>query len=289
MFGYVVVNKPELKIKDFDTYRAYYCGLCKALKERAGARGQMSLSYDMTFLAVLLSLLYEPEETEGLSRCIVHPVTKHRMKKNAMIDYVADMNLLLTRYKCKDDFWDEKNVVKACYGTMLNGPVKKIQDTYERQTKQIEKYLAELAALEKECNYDIDKLSGCFGHLLEEIFVVKQDEWEPYLRKIGFYIGKFVYVIDAYDDLEKDKKKGCFNPFIEKEKEENFDEWVKQLLLMIAAEFAREFEKLPIVDNVDILRNIIYSGIWVRYEEVRKKRNQTADQNNEENEQAENK
>lgn len=289
MFGYVVINKPELKIKDFDEYRAYYCGLCKALKQQAGARGQMSLSYDMTFLAVLLSLLYEPEEREYLTRCMVHPVTKHRMKKNAMIDYVADMNLLLTGYKCRDDFTDEKNVMKACYGAMLHSSVRKIQNIYERQTHQVEKSLKELALLEKECNYDIDKLSACFGRLLEEIFVVREDEWETYLRKIGFYIGKFVYILDAYDDLEKDKKKGCFNPFIEKEKEEDFDEWVKQLLLMSAAEFAREFEKLPIVDNVDILRNIIYSGIWVRYEEVRKKRSQADDRNHEDNEQTEKK
>ena len=272
MFGYVVVNKPELKIKDFEEYRAYYCGLCQALKGRAGVKGQMALSYDMTFLAVLLSLLYEPEEVECQRRCVVHPLSKHRMKRNVMIDYVADMNLLLTRYKCKDDFADEKNVVKACYGTMLQGYVKNLQSTYERQAIQIDTRLTELSELEKAKDYDIDKLSGCFGHLLEEIFVVKQDEWEPYLRKIGFYIGKFVYIIDAYDDLEKDKKKGCFNPFINKAEDADFDEWVKQLLLMIAAEFAREFEKLPIVEHVDILRNIIYSGVWTRYEEVREQR-----------------
>ena len=274
MFGYVVVNKPELKIREFEEYRAYYCGLCKALKERAGTTGQMSLSYDMTFLAILLSLLYEPTEEEEQHRCIVHPFTKHRMKCNDMIDYVADMNILLTRYKCKDDFVDEKNVVKACYGAMLHGSVKNMQTTYQRQIKQVENYLLELTELEKQKVYDIDKLSGCFGHLLEEIFVVRQDEWEPYLRKIGFYIGKFVYIMDAYDDLENDKKKGCFNPFIEREQEDGLDDWVKQLLLMTAAEFAREFEKLPIVENVDILRNIIYSGVWSRYEEVKAKRSQ---------------
>lgn len=278
MFGYVVVNKPELKIKDFEEYRSYYCGLCKTLKSKAGVRGQLALSYDMTFLAVLLSLLYEPEELECCSRCIVHPLSAHRMKQNAMIDYVADMNLLLTRYKCKDDFADEKNVVKACYGSVLNGPVKKMRSTYERQIVQIEKYLLELSKLEKAKDYDIDKLSGCFGHLLEEVFVVKQDEWEPYLRRIGFYIGKFVYIIDAYDDLEKDKKKNCFNPFMRQEQDARFDEWVKQLLLMVATEFAKEFEKLPIVEHVDILRNIIYSGVWTRYEEVRTKRTEERDE-----------
>ncbi len=283
MFGYVVVNKPELKIREYEEYRAYYCGLCKALKKRAGATGQMSLSYDMAFLAVLLSLLYEPIEEEEQHHCVVHPFTKQRMKCNEMIDYVADMNLLLTRYKCKDDFVDENNVVKACYGVLLNGSVKKLPATYERQMEQVEKYLSELATLEHEKVYDIDRLSGCFGHLLEEIFVVRRDEWEPYLRKIGFYIGKFVYIMDAYDDLEKDKKRGCFNPFVAIEQEENFDEWVKQLLLMIAAEFAREFEKLPIVENVDILRNIIYAGVWTRYEEVRAKRNQVGSNNHSKN------
>lgn len=272
MFGYVVVNKPELKIKEFEEYRSYYCGLCRALKENSGVKGQISLSYDMTFLALLLSMLYEPEQEEIESRCIVHPFSKHRMKRNAMIDYVADMNLLLTWYKCKDDYVDEKKLSKVCYGTILRGSIKHIQNKYERQINKIEKYLLQLSQLEKQKEDDIDKLSNCFGHLLEEVFVVKQDQWESYLRKIGFYIGKFVYIIDAYDDMGDDKKKGCFNPFIEKEKEEGFDEWVKQLLLMTATEFAREFEKLPIVDNVDILRNIIYSGVWTRYEEVKKKR-----------------
>lgn len=272
MFGYVVVNKPELKIREFEDYRAYYCGLCKALKERAGIKGQLTLSYDMTFLAILLSLLYEPAEQECQERCVVHPLSKHRMKCNEMIAYVADMNLLLTRYKCKDDVKDEKSVAKACYGALLEGVVKEVQVTYVRQAKQVEHYLTELTALENEKIDDIDKLSGCFGHLLEEIFVVRQDEWEPYLRKIGFYMGKFVYIMDAYDDLEKDEKKGCFNPFMEKAKETEFDEWIRQLLVMTATEFAREFEKLPIVDNADILRNIIYAGVWTQYEAIKEKR-----------------
>lgn len=275
MFGYVVVNKPELKMKDFEEYRSYYCGLCKALKKRAGIIGQISLSYDMTFLALLLSLLYEPEESECQSRCIAHPVTKQRIKKNMIIDYVADMNLLLTGYKCKDDFADEKNVIKACYGAMLQSSIANVKKTYERQAKQIDCYFTQLTALEKVKDYNIDKLSGCFGHLLEEIFVIKQDEWEPYLRKIGFYIGKFIYIMDAYDDLEKDEKSGCFNPFSVKKTESDFDEWVNQLLILVAVEFAKEFEKLPIIEHADILRNIIYSGVWTRYEEIKKKRLET--------------
>lgn len=274
MFGYVVVNKPEMKIREFEKYRSYYCGLCKALQSKCGVRGQLSLSYDMTFLVILLSGLYEPDCEEKLSRCIVHPLKKQTIRTNELMDYTADMTLLLTWYKCRDDFLDERKAGRAFYGKMIEGEVKKTARRYERQERAVRENMEKLSALEKEGNCDIDKLSGCFGHLLEEIFVLKQDEWEKNLRRIGFYIGKFVYLLDAYDDLEHDRKKNCFNPLLEKEEDEMFDDWMKQLLTMMAVEFAKEFEELPIIEDVEILRNIIYSGIWTRYEEVRNKRAQ---------------
>lgn len=274
MFGYVVVNKPEMKIRDFEQYHSYYCGLCKSLQSRCGIRGQLSLSYDMTFLAILLSGLYEPVNKEESLRCVVHPFIGQNVKKNEMLEYAADMTLLLTWYKCRDDFWDEKKAGKAVYGKLIERQVKKCALQYERQESAIRTNMEKLIDFEKTGNYNIDELSGCFGRLLAEVFVLRTDEWEMSLRKIGFYIGKFVYLLDAYDDLEQDKKKKCFNPFMEKEKDEMFDDWIKQLLTMAAVEFSREFEKLPIFEDVDILRNIIYSGIWTKYEEVRKKRMQ---------------
>ncbi len=274
MFGYVVVNKPELKIREYYEYRAYYCGLCKALQEKSGARGQFSLTYDMTFLALMLSALYEPEESEASCRCIAHPLEKQRVKCNEMIGYVADMNLLLTWYKCKDDVQDEKKYGRALYGKSIEKKVKDIGSRYPGKEQAVRENLDKLAALEREESNDIDALSGCFGHLLAEIFAVRQDEWEKSLRKIGFFMGRYIYIMDAYDDMEKDKKKGSFNPFLKKEKDAGFDEWVKQLLQMSAAEFAGEFEKLPILENVEILRNIIYSGVWTKYEETREKRKQ---------------
>lgn len=278
MFGYVVVNKPEMKIKEFEKYRSYYCGLCKTLQCKYGIKGQFSLSYDMTFLAILLSGLYEPVSKEESLRCIAHPFTRQNVKKNEMLEYTADMTLLLTWYKCRDDFWDEKKAGKALYGKLLEGQVKKLALQYERQEYAIRENLEELIALEKAGSSNIDELSGCFGRLLAEIFVPYTDEWEKSLRKTGFFIGKFIYLLDAYDDLEQDKKKKCFNPLMDKEKDEMFDDWVKQLLTMAAVEFSREFEKLPILEDVEILRNIIYSGIWTKYQEVRKKRMQEEQQ-----------
>ena len=103
MFGYVVMNKPEIKFKDFDMYRSFYCGLCRELKERYGLSGQITLTYDMTFVILLLSGLYEPPTKKGSTRCIVHPVRRQPVRKNAITEYAADMNIFLTYYKCKDD------------------------------------------------------------------------------------------------------------------------------------------------------------------------------------------
>lgn len=291
MFGYVVVNKPELKIREFKEYHSCYCGLCRALQHTGGKKAQLSLSYDMTFLALLLSALYEPEEERVLYRCVAHPMEKQPVRQNELIDYAADMTLLLTWYKCRDDFLDEKKYGRALYGRTLEKTVKKISIHYNRQKKVVEECMDKLSALEQQSCTDIDALSGCFGTLLGEIFVVRQDEWEMSLRKIGFYLGRFIYILDAYDDLEKDKKKGCFNPFLERETNPDFDLWVKKLLQMAAVEAAREFEKLPILENVEILRNIIYAGIWTRYEEVRlqreKDKNELADDAAKQNEKLE--
>ena len=119
MYGYVVVNKPELKIKEYDMYRSYYCGLCEELLSDYGINGQISISYDMTFLLVLLTGLYEPDTTYKEARCIAHPVHKHPVRRNKITTYVADMNVLMTYYKCMDDWNDEKKVLKRGYAGLL--------------------------------------------------------------------------------------------------------------------------------------------------------------------------
>ena len=111
MFGYIVMNKPEIKMKDFDMYRTFYCGLCRELREKYGISGQITLSYDMTFVIMLLSGLYEPKTYKGTTRCILHPVRKQPVRKNVMTEYCADMNILLTYYKCLDDWNDDRKYV----------------------------------------------------------------------------------------------------------------------------------------------------------------------------------
>lgn len=272
MFGYVVMNKPEIKFKNFDLYRSFYCGLCRELKDRYGISGQISLTYDMTFVVILLSALYEPPTRKGTTRCIIHPVRKQPVRRNAVTGYAADMNVLLTYHKCRDDWEDEKKAMALGYSKVLQGKVRKLDKKYPEKSRRIQELLKELSEMEKAGEHDIDKMSGCFGRIMEEIFAWKQDVWENSLRRMGFFLGKFIYLLDAYDDVEEDVKNKDYNPFAEKYTMEGFEGEVRQILMMMMAETCREFEKLPIIKYGDILRNILYSGVWCRFEEVSRKR-----------------
>lgn len=272
MFGYIVINKPEMKFKDFEVYRSFYCGLCRELREKYGIAGQMSLNYDMTFVILLLSGLYEPPVQKGTTRCIIHPVVRQPVRKNEITEYAADMNLLLTYYKCMDDWKDEKKYSRLGYAKLLEGGNKKMKVRYQEKTEKIISLLDRLSMWEKAGETDIDKMAGCFGRIMEEIFAFRQDNWEPTLRRMGFYLGKFIYLLDAYDDVEKDIENGNYNPFSGNYIMEGFDEQVRQLLIWMMAEACREFEKLPIIKYADILRNILYSGVWCRFQAVSRDR-----------------
>ena len=277
MFGYVVMNKPEIRFKDFDLYRSFYCGLCRELREKYGISGQITLTYDMTFVVVLLSALYEPPTQKGTTRCVIHPVCKQPVRKNAATEYGADMNVLLTYYKCMDDWEDEKKFAALGYGKILQRKNNRLSYRYPEKAEKIRKLLEELSQMEKAGETDIDKMSGCFGRIMEEIFAWKKDVWEDSLRRMGFYLGKFIYILDAYDDVEKDVKNGNYNPFAEKYIMKGFDEQVRQLLIMMMAQTCREFEKLPIIKYTDILRNILYSGVWCRFEAIARKRREAGE------------
>lgn len=277
MFGYITINKAELKFKEFDLYHAFYCGICRDLKRRYGLGGQLSLSYDMTFLAILLTGLYEPETIRGDCKCIVHPLERHPTRNNVFTEYAADMNVLFTCYKCNDDWEDERKFRKLVYGKLLESKAGRLKQEYWEKVRKISLLMQEFSEAEKSKNADIDTLSGLFGQVMAEIVAVKEDEWAASLRRLGFFLGKFIYLLDAYEDVESDIKKGTFNPLKKKYECPDFEEECKTILMMMS-ECCREFETLPILENVEILRNILYSGVWSRYEAVHRRRMQAAGQ-----------
>ncbi len=272
MFGYLTICRDELKIKDERTYRAYYCGICEQLKKRHGQLSRFALNYDMTFLALLYQGVYEEHTTLKQKRCLPHPVKNHPVILGEATAYAADMNVLLGYYDALDDWQDEKKPG----GLLLSGGIRRsFTETaarYPRQMAAIQTYLQRLRACEMEDSRNVDLAAGLTGDLMAEIFTPKEDAFQPTLKRLGFQLGKFIYLMDAWEDVEGDREKGSYNPFTDWVKEENFDERVHQLLLLIVSDAARAFESLPIEENLDILRNILYCGIWSKYQMASKRK-----------------
>ena len=161
---------------------------------------------------------------------------------------------------------------------MIKNKYKEIEKKYPRQVKVIVESLNALQECEKRGVTDLDEVARCFGLLMAEFFVYRQDVWEEDLRQVGFYLGKFIYLIDAYEDLEKDIKNGSYNPLIAMSKEEKYEETCKQILTMMMAECTKAFERLPLVVETEILRNILYAGVWCKYDRLRKEKIKTGEE-----------
>ena len=277
MFGYVTAYEPELKMKDFRKYKAYYCGLCKVLREQYGHLGQITLTYDMTFAVIFLTSLYEQEPKAQKHRCKVHPMKKQWMLTNDITRYAADMNLILAFFHLKDDWDDERKVSGFIGKNLLKRRVRKVIEKYPDQVKVIRKELKKLGEYEKANTQQIDFPAGCFGRLMEELFIYRKDCWEPDLRKMGFFLGKFIYIMDAYDDLDKDIEKGNYNPLKELSKQEDYEEQIHHILCMMMGECTAAFEKMPCILDIDILRNILYDGVWTRYRKIQEKKREEKD------------
>ena len=270
MFGYITTNHMELKIKDYVTYQACYCGLCQRLKKNHGQRARLVLSFDMTFVAILLNGLYDIEKTTTMIRCPFHPLKKKQVITSAMSDYAADMNLLLAYYNWEDDWIDDRSLKSRLFMLLQKRECQKIAKKYPRQHQSVLDYMKKLAECEKKGDQDnLDEAANLTGEMLGEILVPKEDEWSDVLRRMGFYLGKFIYYMDAYDDLEEDKKNGTYNPLLSVSQEV-----IEEILKMMMANVSECFEYLPIIEYEEILRNILYSGVWLKYNTIKKERQQ---------------
>jgi hypothetical protein len=271
MFGYIVANREELDNDELIRYRAGYCGLCRELGRRYGQVKRTTLTYDMVFFIVLLSSLYEPPEESGRERCIVHPMKQHAYWKNKFTDYAADMNIILTYYNCLDSWLDEKSIPGWGAAVFLKNSVKAIEKRYPRQCDAITSNLAAINELEAACSHDADAAANRFGILMAEICVYQEDNWSETLRRMASALGRFVYIMDAYEDIERDIKKHLYNPLFELRQAHDFEKQCHSILTMLIGECAQEFEKLPLLQDAGILRNILYSGVWTRYAMKQKK------------------
>jgi hypothetical protein len=271
MFGYVICNKNNLKVDEYERYRRSYCGLCISLKKKYGNISRLALNYDMTFLAILLNSLYkdfevvgnkEKDNSEESIRCVLHPTKKRNILINRYIDYAADMTVLLMYYKCVDDIEDDGKVSARLYKRLLKKAYKKIAYKYPRQTDCVKKSLQKLSELDKLGELTPDIATNLSGVMLSEIFVYKEDFFAENLRQFGYELGRFIYLIDATVDYEKDIKKKSYNPLIDMKKTpEDMHDTLEQAI----GNATYYFEKMPIITDENILKNVLYSGVWQKY------------------------
>lgn len=266
MFGYVRINKMDLTFREYEHYKAYYCGLCKYLKRNHTELSRMTINYDITFLIVLLSSIYQPSAQVFHEKCIVDPVKKKKHIINEITEYAASMNILLAYYKLEDDVNDEGDIKSRLVRRAYRKSFKTAYDKYPQKADFIKACLGELRSLEEDQSTSIDQTSNCFARLLEEIFDYKDDEYRDRLRKVGFNIGKYIYIMDAYEDLDQDLEKGRYNPFSShKDDREGLKVKVDKLIGMTLARLEEAILNLDIKVNKSIIDNIIYSGVYLRY------------------------
>ena len=272
MFGYIRINKMDLTFREFDYYKGYYCGLCKYLKENHGEISRLSLNYDITFLIVILTALYKLDSDITYERCIANPLKKKMRIVNEITEYAASMNILLSYYKLEDNLYDDNGIKDKLAYELYKGKLKKAYEKYPQKAEYIKQQLGNLRELEKQESKSIDKVSNTFGNLMGEIFVYKKDEYEQNLRNIGFNLGKYIYILDAYEDLEEDNKKGRYNPFIDYiDKKEELKNKVDRLISMSLGMATKNIEQLNLEFNKSIIDNIIYSGVYLRYKSILEK------------------
>lgn len=264
MFGYVRPNLTDMTAEEQARYRAHYCGLCHAIGARHGQLARMALTFDLTYLTIFLGSLYEPEEASGEGKCVPHPVKAHAWTRSKVTDYAADMTIALTYHKLLDDWQDDRNLAAKGASAWLKKAYGKVSAAYPRQCRTIERTLRDLAEVEKRRDLSPDAAARCFGELMAELFVMAEDYWANALRAFGYSLGRYIYLLDATCDYDKDAKKSGYNPVILMEKR---PEDMRDTLELLLGDASAAFEKLPLIQDEGILRNILYSGVWQGYNE----------------------
>ncbi len=273
MFGYVTANIKELTKAQRLRYNAVYCGICRRIRANASPSARLGLSYDMAFLSLLLMSLYEPAETAGDRACLIHPLQKRSWVDSEYIGYGADMNVALAYFKAGDDIADDGKLSARIMAGVFGKSLPQIRQRYPRQCDAMEACIRELNALEQANCGNPDLPAGCFGRLMGELLVYRDDFWAPTLREMGQALGRFIYLLDAMADYRRDSKKGKYNPFLAMGTGPDLEKWETYLVLEMAR-CTEHFEKLPLIQDKPLLDAILYSGVWMEFEKLRpRKRN----------------
>ncbi len=272
MFGNVLIDKPNILIKDYETYRSYYCGLCKSIGKEYGTLLRLTVNYDVVLLALLGHNYEDVDPVFCEEHCITHPVRKvPTVKNNDVLTRVADINIILGYYKASDDVIDEgkHRAWKAAIATKYKQAKKKLPTL----DKQIKEGYERIRKGEK-AGYTLDRIAGYFGEMLMACGDALTDKGDEKLKKLLYYVGKWVYGIDAVEDVKEDCLKHRFNPFLRKDtvwSDTIFGEVEKEarpFLYDCIDRIIEVYNTMEIKISEGALSNIVYRGFKSRTEQV---------------------
>lgn len=268
MFGYVMPEKGELKVKDFEIFRGYYCGLCNAIG-KISYPSKLTLTYDMAFLALLLSSMHLDKEKGSFKFC-PYKMSSIAIMDNDYIRYAAELNILLSNRKLIDNYNDDRDYFSLAASKIVN--LKRSNYVSADKIKIIDDNLSDMKILEDSKCDNIDEIGHHFAVITAEIFSFNEENGNRILYNLGYNLGKWIYTLDAYDDLLKDIEGKRYNPCIYRFKFEKGIETPQEFKLRIRDnieftlikcldEISKSFELISFKKNRDIIENIIYLGL----------------------------
>ena len=275
IFGYVFIDKPEMKIKDFAIFKCYYCGLCKTLKREYSEVSRLILNYDCAFLYVLAAALDESQPQMKKERCISSPVKKKFYAVDAGAEYAAAANVMLAVKKYDDDLRDDRSPLSWTLTHVYGHAYQKAKGRYPKMAEGIERGLKALYQLEAQRTDNVDAAAHEFANILGEIFAGLDQRQERSLRSMGYHIGRWIYLIDAYHDIERDLRKGQYNPYVERygrDKARNKRKYIRddvEFSLNVTMERGiQAYDLLDVEKNKAILDNIMYQGLLTKTKNI---------------------
>lgn len=286
MFGYVTPLKPELKIREYEMFRGYYCGVCMHIKNSFGNIPRLALNYDMAFLGLLLDALHDESPNIEFKKCMAHPLkNKPMIMNNKALEYAAAMNVSLVYYKLIDDVNDDKSLKSKLESIALSPYKRKFNRNVTNINDIIEENLNTLSNLEREKNFSsIDEIAHPFSLIVAKILELYPETFEGdnielryELYDLGYALGKWIYLIDALDDLKEDIEKNKFNPinFLYNKENKSYEEFLEEIkgrmeftILNCGCNCKEALDKLPLKRNREILENIISLGMMDKYEKI---------------------
>ncbi len=264
MFGYIRIAKGDLKVKEYEFYKAVYCTLCKTMGREYSLLSRFTLSYDFTFFALLNMSLKDGCDTIEKKHCVFNPLKKCLFcKNNEAIKLPAAAAVILNYYKVLDNIKDEKGIKK--FGFILTkpffkAPYKKAAKKYPQIDLIVSNYIYKQNNVEQDVNCELDKAADPTANMLSNIFALLTEEssQKRVLERLGYCMGRYIYLIDAYCDLNDDIKHNSFNPLKGRNSPK---ELIKKQLYFCINESCKAFELLDIKKYKSILGNIIYLGL----------------------------